>query len=402
MIVEIPEQLGGHLAENIVHFAQFLRRAGMVVGTGQVIDAVEAVERVGVVRREDVYAALHGIFVSRRDQLELFELGFATFWRDPFSVNQELLALLPPTKLDATAKKKQVPRRLREAWQGPGSTGKRPDRPTQPRAELDMRATASAREVLRRKDFEQMSAAEIAEVKRHMARLRFPWKQVVTRRSQASRRGAQIDLRRTIRRSLRTLGNPVVLERRTPRRRNPPIVALCDVSGSMEQYSRMVLHFLHALTNDRDRVSTFVFGTRLTNITRALRHRDVDVAFALMSDEVADFSGGTRIGASLHRFNRRWARRVLGQGAVVLLITDGLERDDDPRLAEEAERLRRSCRRLVWLNPLLRYDAFEPRAAGVRALLPHVDEFRPVHNLRSLEALIVALGSTPERPPTPR
>ena len=392
MFLFLPDELGGHLAENVVHFARFLRRAGLPVGTGQVLDAVKALELVGVVRRDDVYASLCGIFVSKRDQLELFDLGFGVFWRDPFSANAELALLLPPSKIDQGAKQRQLPRRIQEAWQGPGGRRKSPDRNRPDEADVDMRGTASDREILRNMDFEQMSADEIRQVKAAMARMHFPWRQQRTRRTKPSLRGSQVDLRRTVRRSLRTFGEPMVLDKRLPKHRHPPLVVLCDVSGSMEQYSRMILHFLHALTNDRDRVSTFVFGTRLTNITRALAHRDVDVAFNRVTKEVVDFSGGTRIGPSLHAFNRRWARRVLGQGAIVLLVTDGLERDEDPSLAEEAALLRRSCKRLIWLNPLLRYDAFEPRAAGVRALLPNVDEFRPVHNLASLEALVEALG----------
>lgn len=392
MFFLLPKELGGHLAENVVHFARFLRRAGLPVGTGQVLDAVKALELVGVIRRDDVYAALCGIFVSKRDQLEIFDLGFGVFWRDPFSANAELAMLLPPSKIDQGAIKKPLPRRLQEAWRGPGGTKKAPERDRPPETDVDMRGTSSAREILRHMDFEQMSAEEIRRVKAAMARMRFPWRERRTRRSKPSLRGSQVDLRRSIRRSMRTFGEPVVLDKRVPKHRHPPLVVLCDVSGSMEQYSRMILHFLHALTNDRDRVHTFVFGTRLTNITRALAHKDVDVAFERVTKEVVDFSGGTRIGPSLHTFNRRWARRVLGQGAIVLLVTDGLERDEDPNLAEEAALLKRSCKRLIWLNPLLRFDAFEPRAAGVRALLPNVDEFRPVHNLASLESLIEALG----------
>jgi hypothetical protein len=180
--------------------------------------------------------------------------------------------------------------------------------------------------------------------------------------------------------------------------RPPPLVVLCDISGSMGRYSQILLHFLHAVANDRDRVHTFLFGTRLTNVTRPLRHRDAEVAFQLVSHLVPDWSGGTRIGEALGTFNRRWAKRVLGQGAVVLLVTDGLDRDGAPGLAETMERLHKSCSRLVWLNPLLRWDGFAPKSQGIRAMLPHVDEFRPVHNLASLRALVQSLS----RPASPR
>src|SRR6185369_2536727 len=178
----------------------------------------------------------------------------------------------------------------------------------------------------------------------------------------------------------------------------PPLVVLCDISGSMSRYSRLFLHFMHSTTNDRDRVYTFVFGTRLTNITRYLRYRDVDLALDRVAEIVADWSGGTRIGKCLAEFNRLWSRRVLGQGAVVLFVSDGLDRDAASGLAREMERLHKSCRRLIWLNPLLRYDRFQPKSLGIRAILPHVDEFRPAHNLASLAELVAALnGPAPIR-----
>jgi hypothetical protein len=176
-----------------------------------------------------------------------------------------------------------------------------------------------------------------------------------------------------------------------PKTKPPPLVALLDISGSMSQYSRIFLHFLHDLTDARKRVATFLFGTRLTNVTRALRERDPDEALAGCSAAVPDWSGGTRIASSLRNFNKQWARRVLSQGAIVLLITDGLERDADDTLAFEIDRLHRSCRRLVWLNPLLRFEGFEARARGIKTMLPHVDEFRPIHNLESMAELVAAL-----------
>ncbi|HEV2432296.1 MAG TPA: VWA domain-containing protein, partial [Burkholderiales bacterium] len=214
------------------------------------------------------------------------------------------------------------------------------------------------------------------------------------RRFRPHRYGHRIDLRRTLRESLREGGEVIPLVRAAPRTLHPPLVVLCDISGSMNPYSRMFLHFLHAITNDRDRVSVFVFGTRLTNITRQLRHRDVDVAMGKVADAIKDWSGGTRIGASLREFNFKWGRRVLAQNACVLLVSDGLDREAGEGLAEEMERLAKSCRQLVWLNPLLRYEKFEARPAGVRAMLPHVDLFLPVHNLKSLVDLARTL-STP-------
>jgi uncharacterized protein with von Willebrand factor type A (vWA) domain len=258
--------------------------------------------------------------------------------------------------------------------------------PKEIETELDARLTYSAGEVLQKMDFERMSAAEIAEAKRAIARLALPLRNFPTRRLEAHPRGRRIDLRATLRASLRTGGETITLRRRRRQVRPPALVVLCDISGSMGRYSRMLLHFMHALTNDRDRVHSFVFGTRLTNITRQLRQRDVDVALDSVVAAVDDWSGGTRIGVALHGFNRDWSRRVLGQGAVVVLISDGLDRQGGLGLAFEMERL-------IWLNPLLRYDGFEPKSLGVRAMLPYVDEFRPVHNLASLGALAEALAA---------
>jgi len=220
-----------------------------------------------------------------------------------------------------------------------------------------------------------------------IARLRLPFPEMPTRRTVAADRGTKVDLRATLRAMASARGTVVPLAWRKRRRRRPPLVVLCDISGSMDRYSRMLLFFMHAITNDRDRVHVLLFGTRLTNITRHLRQRDVDVAIARVSASVTDWAGGTRIGACLAEFNRRWSRRLLGQGAIVMLITDGLDSDVGDGLSQEMDRLHKSCRRLIWLNPLLRYEGFEARPAGIRAMLPYVDEFLPVHNLESLMQL---------------
>jgi len=256
--------------------------------------------------------------------------------------------------------------------------------------ELDARLTVSEREVLQKKDFAQMSAAEVAAAKDEIRRLVLPFDERRTRRLAAHARGHIIDIRRTLRASMKGGGAFIDLKYLGPKTKAPPIVALLDISGSMSQYTRLFLHFLHALTEKRRRVSTFLFGTRLTNVTRAIRERDPDEALSLCSASVLDWSGGTRIATSLHVFNKLWARRVLN-GAIVLLITDGLERDGDDTLAFEMDRLHRSARRVIWLNPLLRFDRFEAKARGIRAMLPHVDEFRAIHNLDSMAELARAL-----------
>lgn len=203
-------------------------------------------------------------------------------------------------------------------------------------------------------------------------------------------------MRATMRAALRS-GGLISLKRKRRRTRPPPLVVLCDISGSMSRYSRLFLHFMHAVTNDRDRVHTFLFGTRLTNVTRYLRYKDVDIALDKVADVVQDWSGGTRIAQCLEHFNRYWSRRVLGQGAIVLFISDGLDRDAGIGVGKEIDRLHKSCRRLIWLNPLLRYEAFEPKSLGMRAILPHVDEFRPVHSLESLDQLAAAMSRPVKR-----
>ncbi|MBX2803462.1 MAG: VWA domain-containing protein [Myxococcales bacterium] len=391
------DETSSRLAENVMHFAQFLRRAGLPIGTAQVLDAVQAMLTVGVTRRDEVYAALHATFVSRREHDELFALGFDTFWRDPFGATEAMSLLLPPSRMDqASQRKKGLPQRIKDAWRGPGPRSlprHRPNAPAPPpEIEVDFRRTSSDEERLRGKDFEQMTAAEEAAVRKQLIGMRFPWRDLPTRRTKRALRGHRVDLRGTLHASRRSFGEPLGLRFLVRRTRPPPLVVLCDISGSMERYSRMVLHFLHALTNDRDRVEVFVFGTRLTHVTRALRHRDVDRAFEEVATAVQDWSGGTRLGQCLQAFHQDWSRRVLGQGAVLLLITDGLARDDVSLVAEAAQRIHLASRKVIWLNPLLRFDDFEPTAEGVAALLPHVDEHRPVHNLQSLASLAEALA----------
>ena len=387
----------GRLAANLMHFARTLRAAGLPVGSGAVLDALLAVEAVGLARRDDFYWTLHAAFVRRREHRPLFDEAFHVFWRNPRLLERVTSLLLPTVHTPPRGDAKPLSRRLSEALFA-GGEGRPRAKEAEEEVELDATLTWSDREVLRARDFEQMSAAELAAAKAAIARLRLTVPPAPTRRYRPHPRGSLIDMRTTFRRSLRTGSGAVLLARRRRLRRPAPVVVLCDISGSMSRYSRVLLHFTHALVRDRVRVSSFVFGTRLTNVTRQLRDRDVDVAVERASAEVADWSGGTRIGHCLDVFNREWSRRVCGQGAVVLFISDGLDRDAGDGLAPQVERLRKSCRRLVWLNPLLRYDGFEPKAAGMRALLPHVDELRPVHNLESLEDLCAALLEPPARP----
>jgi uncharacterized protein with von Willebrand factor type A (vWA) domain len=379
------------LLANIMHFARILRATGLPIGPGRVIEAVRAVEAVGLTNKIDFYWTLHAVFVNRHDQREMFDQAFRLFWRDPQLAERMMALLLPQARQDAGARRAEMSRRLAEALQAGA-----PPRPAEQTEErIDAVMTVSDREILQTKDFEQMSTDEIAEAKRMLARLRLPIGEYPTRRFAPHVAGTQADLRATLRATARSGGDVIALRFRQRRLRPPPLVVLCDISGSMERYSRMFLHFLHAIANDRDRVQTFLFGTRLTNITRQLRDKDVDRALAKVAAAVQDWSGGTRIGTCLADFNRHWARRVLAQNAVVLFISDGLDRDAGAGLGREMERISKSCRRLIWLNPLLRYAGFEPRSLGMKAILPYVDDFRPAHNIENLEALARALDDAP-------
>jgi hypothetical protein len=380
----------GRLAENILYFARALRAAGIPVGPGAVIDALDALAAAGVGGREDFYWTLHAVFVKRHEHSILFDQAFRIFFRKRGYIEQ-LIAMLTPQAPPAAEPPKAAPasqRVLEALFADAARKGER----QKERIEVDARLTVSDREVLERKDFAQMTAAEIAEARQAIRKLALPLDAVRTRRLRAARHGHLIDIRRTLRASMKAGGAVIDLKYLGPKTRLPPLVALLDISGSMSQYTRLFLHFLHAVTDARKRVSTFLFGTRLTNVTRALTHRDPDEALAACSASVLDWSGGTRIATSLAAFNKLWARRVLGQGAIVLLITDGLERDPSERLGFEIDRLHRSCRRLIWLNPLLRFDAFEARAQGIRVMLPHVDELRPIHSLESMAELCRALS----------
>lgn len=389
------------LTENLTHFARALRKAGLPVGTDRVLTAIEAVEAAGFTHRADFYWTLHAVFVSRPEERQVFNQVFRLFWRDPRYMEHMMSLMLPAIRgvqdeERAAAAAKRAAEALLDGADAPLPPERDEAGEEETKIEIDASQTASTDERLRSLDFEQMSAAEVAAAKRMLARLSLPVKPLQTRRLTPDPLGRRADWRRTLRAAARTGGEIVTLARRRPATRWPALIVLCDISGSMASYSRMVLHFVHAVANRQGqgwaRVHAFTFGTRLTNITRHLRTRDPDSALNAAGHEARDWQGGTRIGACLHAFNRDWSRRVLGQGAVVLVITDGLDRDDPQLLAREMERLQLSSKRLIWLNPLLRWDGFAPRAQGVRAMLPHVDTLRAGHSIASLEALAEALS----------
>lgn len=387
------------LSVNVMHFARLLRRAGLPVGPADMLAAQQALLLVEIGSRTQVRTALRTTMVHRHEHEELFEQAFLAFWRDPEAAKSAAAMGLFEQEKPPPERPPPGSRRLAEAFAKQADPKQAPP----PRQEIDASFTVSDKERLQTLDFEAMTADEISRAKQEIRTLTLPLDLRRTRRRRPDPTGPKVDLAATIRASRRTGGDILDLARSRTVTRPPPLVVLCDISGSMSRYAQILLHFLHAVANDRDRVSTFLFGTRLSNITRQLRHRDPEVAFQMVAHAVPDWSGGTRIGEALAAFNHDWARRVLGQGAVVLLVTDGLDRpregaDPGAGLSENMERLHKSCRRLIWLNPLLRWDGFAPKSQGIRAMLPHVDEFRPVHNLASLRALIQTLS----RPSSPR
>ncbi|MDX1604952.1 MAG: VWA domain-containing protein, partial [Candidatus Competibacterales bacterium] len=374
------------LANKIAVFVRLLRVAGLTVGPGKTLDALRGVGCVGVASREDVYWALHAVLVDRPERHALFDRVFRLFWHNP-GLLDPVSPLVPESnrKLDTGDAVCHLLETLR------ADTGEMADG-----RERAAGGGWSRREQLRHQDFEQMSRTEQVAAERLLRRLPLQRQSLPTRRYRPDPHGARIDPRATLRGQLRG-GSALPPARRNRRQRPPPLVLLCDISGSMTAYTRMLLLFAHALVNRREKVHALVFATRLTDITRALWHRDVDQALARVAGTVSDWSGGTRIGECLHCFNRDWSRRLLSQGALVLLVSDGLDRGDPDILAHETERLHKSCWRLLWLNPLLRYDGFHPRARGIRAMLPHVDAHRAGHNIASLAELAVEL-----RHPGPR
>jgi uncharacterized protein with von Willebrand factor type A (vWA) domain len=373
--------LNGKLADNVLLFARLLRAAGLQLGTGKIIDAIGAVNLVGVESQRDLHTALFSQFVTRHEQTPLFDQAFALFWRNPGLMEKLMGAMLPTTRTEQD--QEQVLRRLGEALSRGGEVQTDPQ---EQEVELQANLSFSDREILQLKDFEQMSEAELQIARNMLQKLKLPVPDVRSRRFRASKQKSRIDMRKTLQQSLRNSAT-IPLQFKRNRVRPPAIVVLCDISGSMAQYSRMFLHFMHAISNHRDRVHSFVFGTRLTNISRYLRNKDVDIALEATSRAVVDWSGGTRIGLCLEQFNRLWSRRVLSQGAVVILLTDGLDRGEGDELQKQMDRLSKSCRQFIWLNPLLRYDKFEPKAQGIQSMLPYVDVFRSAHSVNSLAEL---------------
>ena len=373
----------GQLAQNILLFCRTLRKAGLPIGPGQVIDAGRAVLQSGIERRDDFYFALRSVLVTSPTQFRLFDQAFHIYFRNP-RLLERMMGLLLPTleRVSADDDGEAAIRRLMDAM--PGKTEHDDGEVV---IEIDQSESWSQREILRQKDFEQMSLQEQSDAKRMLREEIEVIKKMPVRRTRPDTHGHRYDMRRSMQLMSRNNGQLIELARKRRQLRSPTLILICDISGSMSRYSRIFLHFAHALSSRRQTVHSFVFGTRLTNISHRLADKDVDRALAKVSAEVKDWDGGTRIAECLKRFNVDWGRRVLTSNSVVLLLSDGLERDTESDLGFQADRLHRSCRQLIWMNPMLRYREFEAKAAGIKAILPHVDLFLPAHNVASLTQL---------------
>jgi uncharacterized protein with von Willebrand factor type A (vWA) domain len=400
---------------NLLTFGRRLRAAGLPVGSGQILSLVDAVATIDVFRHDDVYHATRASVVTRPEQIPVFDLEFSRFWRelmgarpaplDPFTPQH---APSEPPLPDASKKKteqRHTPDGAEDEKDIFHVSESEDDASVQEEefeASPDDVMLFSAREILRRKDFSQCSPEEIAEARRIIEG--FTWRLGMrkTRRRIRAKHGRFIDPRATLRASLRHGGMPLDLRRQKKKIRTRPLVVICDISGSMDRYARLLLRFVHALGQGLENTEVFVFGTRLTRITRELRKRDVDTALTQVVGSVEDWSGGTRIGEAIKDFNYKWARRVLRSGATVVVISDGWDRGDPDLLAREMARLQRSCRRLIWLNPLLGAPGYQPLTQGMRAAMPYIDEFLPIHNLQSLEALATMLSQVEDQPPLRR
>lgn len=392
----------GRFVDNIVHFARALRLAGLKVGPGQVAEAIRAVEMAGFTSREDFHWILHACLVSRNEHRQVFSQVFRLFWRDPRFHERMMAMLLPMIRgTNRDRKAEAAARRAADALLG-GSDRSLPDDRGGGEEEVELQVnsveTASGRERLRSLDFEQMTNEEMAEAKGVIERFSLPVAPLPTRRKKEDPRGRHPAWRATMRASARNGGQINEMLRRSNRTRWPNLVAICDISGSMSVYSRTLLRFLHAVSCNRgagwSRVHAFTFGTRLTNISRQLHASDADAALAAAGSEAQDWDGGTRIGECIRTFNVDWSRRVMGQGAIVLLISDGLDGGSADLLESEIRRLRLSARRLIWINPLLRWERFMPKATGVAKMLPHVDCFRSAHNIDSLSELAETISQS--------
>ena len=399
MIETVPARISNptpKLDQNIMLFVRLLRAIGLKLGSASMLEAIDAAKTVGVADKDFLYHALVSCLIKRREDKPLFDQAFYLFWQNPKFHERIRDLILPRLKAAGHEQEDVEPmlRRLSDALADP------PDDPATTAEDVeidfDTEGTAADTDRLQNKDFETMSAADMRHAEQAIANLQPKLPRRSARRSKLSSRGQLIAMRAALQHAERQ-GGMVIPKFRSVITKPRPLVILCDISGSMEHYSRIMLHFIHALTRNHPQVSSFLFGTRLTNISRQMRHRDVDEAVQSVSHLVDDWSGGTRISASLETFNQDWSRRVMGQGAITLLITDGLDRNRDDALGIHMKRLHKSTAALLWLNPLLRFEGFAPKSHSVRTMIQHVDHFLPIHSLQAMTDLTASLAKMQTR-----
>lgn len=401
-----------NFAQRALAFARLLRRAGVKTTTGQAMDFVRAIEHIDIGQREQFREAARACLVTLKEDMQLFDRLFDLYWRAKPEYSDDLLQQPEPDDIIELAPEEGEETEEVEGSSLEGVRGRRLEAVELSEEEasgetLEDESLADAfsyspAEVLREKDFADFTEEELAAIRRFMQQVTWQIGRRRSRRKVSSSKGRFTDPRRTMRRSLQTSGVPLTIARREMKTKPRQLVVICDVSGSMDRYSRILLQFIYAIENGMAKVEAFVFGTRLTRVTRLLKHKDIDEAMRRVSREVQDWSGGTRIGQSLQTFNQEWARRVLRNGAVVLIISDGWDRGDPQVLAQEMARLQRSCYRLIWLNPLLGSPRYEPLTRGMQAALPYIDDFLPIHNFASLEALAKHLATIDDKRPVRR
>jgi uncharacterized protein with von Willebrand factor type A (vWA) domain len=394
-------ETSGFFIHNLILFGRLLRCLGLDVNPGRMIDLIQALGCIDIRRKADFYYSTRSLLVHRLEDIPLFDEAFNAFWRIPGD-EWTTLDLGATGELRRPRRPLITPPPLQPPKENPAGRHPEKSAASNEQQALQVTMTYSDREVLRHKNFTELTGEELEAIKRLISEL--VW-QIDMRRSRRLQPGAgrKLDLRRTLRRNLKYGGEVLIWARRQQKLKHRPLVIIADISGSMERYSRLLLHFIYSMSAGlQQRVEAFVFSTRLTQITHQLRGRDVDQALKEVTHRVHDWSGGTRIGEALKTFNFEWGRRVLGQGAVVLLISDGWDRGDAELLHAEIARLQRSCHRLIWLNPLLGSDQYEPLTRGMRTALPFIDDFLPVHNLASLEDLARRLGQIDQNRPLRR
>lgn len=413
--MDVSNVRADRVERNLTGFGRRLRAAGLPVGTGQILNLFNALITVTLNRRDDVYSAAKAVLITRPEQIPAFDVEFARFWKDLVSRQPMMMEEYLAEDEEATGSPSQSKEDDQSDQGESGQSSEKTMLAIEGTDDLEDIGDAedfeappedvlifSAQEALRKKDFSQFSPEEIAEARRLMKRMHWKLGTRKTRRKERASHGDFMDQRRMLRSALKQGGVPIELKYRKRKEKMRPLVLVCDISGSMDRYSRILLQFVHTLESGLDSVEVFVFGTRLTRITRELRKRDVDTAITDVVNAVDDWSGGTRIGDAIRDFNFRWSRRALRSNATVVVISDGWDRGDPFLLGREMARLQRSCRRLIWLNPLLGAPGYQPLTQGIRAALPYVDYFLPIHNLKSLEALASLLSSVDDQPPLRR